>query len=59
MTALRRRRESPSSASQLNRVVTILTFLLGILAGAGQLAMVACSALALMLALKMPSRRVA
>jgi hypothetical protein len=53
ITALHYRRESPSSASPLNLVVTILTFFLGTVAGVGQLRLAACSALALMLALRM------
>lgn len=59
ITALHSRRESPSGASPLNLIVTILTFFLGTVAGIGQLRLAACSTLALMLALRMLSRRIA
>lgn len=59
MTALHHLYESHSSINPLNLIVTILTFFLGTLAGAGQLKLAACGTLALMLALRMLLRKVA
>ena len=59
IAALHHRRASPSGRSPLNLIVTILTFFLGTVAGVGQLKLAACSTLALMLALRMLSKRIA